>query len=797
MKRTALVASLLCCIASVAVAQSPLDRRISIHVRNVALRDALDRVAALADVRLSYSGDHLPLDRRVSVSKDTTPVSDVLVDLLKAFPVQPVAVGSDHIVLAPNSSFDVSSRAVTVLERVVVTGSAIGEHERSLSMALDVVAGRTIDRRHETTLSRLIDGGIPGVWMWEQTPSSMIARYGSIRGASSFKLSYPKVYIDGIEVANPLLFTQITPEIVERVEIIRGPQGAALYGSDAISGVINVVSRHDGTPADSTHAQVRSEMGWSSSAFGTTPTPVQEHALTFRGGDNLRSAGLSLSGNTTGNYIPNGYSRELRGVVDGRRIGHNSTLTVTGRAHGKRAGVPLNPLVPLADEIDADQLPQVLNMYSLGSTYQLARSELVTYSVTAGIDGYRLRNISLDHTPVPSSADSALRAASGAADRATLRASAVRIVGNSDRAAATLTLATEQSILSERTQPEVADPSSSGPESGDDASGFERSRMINSGITGQANLAFRNVIYLTGGLRAERIDPARTATMTELLPMFGASVVRDLGVVTAKLRASYGRGIRPPRAAGYGMREPRRTVRNDNLAPESQSGIEGGFDIFVGRAAGFHLTRFDQRASGLIQTVTRVDTVNSGNGNSGTRTRLFYQLQNVGEISNDGWEAKATFDVGRLNLGSTVSFVDSRVERLAVGYTGDLRPGDKMLAVPARTASVSASWLGKRWSSAWSLSRAADWVNYDRLAIAEQRAQSDSSDAALTGEMLRDFWITYPGTTRLRASFGFDMPRGITFTVTGDNLLNEQRGEPDTITIVPGRTMTLGVRARF
>jgi iron complex outermembrane receptor protein len=36
------------------------------------------------------------------------------------------------------------------------------------------------------------------------------------------------VYVDGIGVANPLLLTAVNPETVERIEIIRGPQGAAL-----------------------------------------------------------------------------------------------------------------------------------------------------------------------------------------------------------------------------------------------------------------------------------------------------------------------------------------------------------------------------------------------------------------------------------------------------------------------------------------------------------------------------------------------------------------------------------------
>src|SRR3712207_8820873 len=43
------------------------------------------------------------------------------------------------------------------------------------------------------------------------------SRYGSVRGASSFGVSTPKVYIDGIEVANPLLLTQLDPARVQRV----------------------------------------------------------------------------------------------------------------------------------------------------------------------------------------------------------------------------------------------------------------------------------------------------------------------------------------------------------------------------------------------------------------------------------------------------------------------------------------------------------------------------------------------------------------------------------------------------
>src|SRR5207244_598715 len=130
-------------------------------------------------------------------------------------------------------------------------------------------------RQSTGALSQTLNGSVPGLWLWDQAPSSLFARYGSLRGASSFQVSYPKVYIDGIEVANPLLLTELSPDAVDRVEVIRGPQGAALYGADAIGGVINIVMRHDNGDGSAV-AQLRSTAGATHSAYATRPVLVQE-----------------------------------------------------------------------------------------------------------------------------------------------------------------------------------------------------------------------------------------------------------------------------------------------------------------------------------------------------------------------------------------------------------------------------------------------------------------------------------------------------------------------------------------
>ena len=161
--------------------------------------------------------------------------------------------------------------------------------------------------------------------------------------------------------------------------------------------------------------------------------------------------------------------------------------------------------------------------------------------------------------------------------------------------------------------------------------------------------------------------------------MLGAAAVHEFGRLTTKLRASYGKGIRPAGTAVRATWLARESLTQTGLAPEEQSGLEAGVDAFVGGAFALHLTRFDQHAYNLIQPVAIASSLTPYQADGGA-DRLMYALQNVGEITNRGWELESAVNAGKLSLTGTLSLVDSRVRRLALGYTGDLRPGDRMLA---------------------------------------------------------------------------------------------------------------------
>ena len=843
----------------------PLDRLVTLRVSETTVRDAVDRLAAAARVELSYSADLLPANRRVCLALERVPVGAVLDHLLDGSTLRPIVLGSTQVVLAPSRVVARTddapvSRRSSMLDRVVVTGSPDGAAQRGSPFALDVLDGAQLAQHGVNTLGEALELSVPGVWSWTSTAGSVTARYGSIRGASSFGVSAPKIYLDGIEVANPLLVTQIDPARVARVEVIRGPQGAALYGADAISGVVNILTRHDGTATGRSQVQMHTMAGLASTAFAARDPFVQEHSLSFRRGAAARNMGLGLNVGTVGAYVPGASERRLLLDADGRFSRQRSIYTGFTRFSLQRANAGSSLMLgndgfggiqgqrtPLAARSElapptlsvltgdstrprwpGDSLRRVVTadsaggqemaQYTVGGSIAMMPSLQWTHTLIAGVDGYRLQGLSPYSLAGPQSLSSAALAGSaeGAADRASLR---LRTVGRFDIAPATLltvTLGAEQAFTHEvvTSAPTGALGSalggngsaaiggaSGGAGAGAlrNASGLRQSSATydNSGISAQVQVAWQDRWFASAGARTERTDGATPNAQQSLLPMLGVAHVREMGSMVLKMRGAFGTGIRPARALvrtsswmGQGQ-----FAALSALDPERQSGTEAGADLLFGSRLAVHVTRFDQRATGLIQPVSTVVTAIGSGGRLG-RTMAF-TLQNVGAITNRGWEMEATGRVAQLSLAAAFAQVDSRVAQLAAGYNGDLGVGDRMLDVPSRTFSVSAAWARGRWTFTSTAIRASDWVGYDRSAIGTMLSNGEEPPRALEGPSLRQYWMTYPGVTRWRAGAQYRLRDGLSLMAGGENLLNVQTGAPDNATVIAGRTLTFGLRTTF
>lgn len=828
----------------------PLDRIVNLHVPEVSIREALDRLAVVAKIELSYSAELLPVGKRVCLALDRVPVGAVLESLLSGTALRSIVLGTTQVVLAPSragvvadggSSAGVApsasvlssvlssapmARRASVLDRVVVTGSPDGAPQRGSPFALDVIDGATLARHGVGTLGEALDLAVPGVWSWTASAGTLSARYGSIRGASSFGVSALKIYLDGIEVANPLLVTQLDPARVDRVEVIRGPQGAALYGADAISGVVNILTRHDGTPTGAPVVQLSTTAGLSATAYAPRDAFVQDHALSFRRGSSSRSLGLGLNVGTVGAYVPGASEQRLLADADVRVVRSNAVFTGTARFSAQRANASTSLIFggatsdAFADRPPVDRSPvdpagrvpfagdsatgQALSQYTVGGTLAVMPDLRWTHTVIAGVDGYRLRGLSAASLPTPVSSTSALGDGQGAADRGTLR---LRSVGRFDVAEGTLlavTFAAEQALTRDVAS-EVVNGPGSRPSGGALTPAIAslsaplrltQSLINNAGVSAQAMLSWQDRWYLSAGGRAERTSGATADVQYALLPMVGAAYVRDYGPAVMKLRSAYGTGIRPARTLARGTSWMGRGAASatEGLQPERQTGLEAGADVVFAHGVSLHVTRFDQEASGLIQPVGSMSNAVGPNGR--IVRNLSYTLQNVGAITNRGWELQATARRSHLQLAGTLSLVDSRVARTATGYRGELRVGDRMLDVPASTVSLSATWAARRWSVSSTATRAADWIGYDRTAIGEAVADT-AHEYDFGGPLLRRYWLQYGGVTRWRANVSYRLRGDLSVLIGGENLLNVQRGAPDNATVTAGRTLSFGLRSMF
>jgi iron complex outermembrane receptor protein len=493
-----------------------------------------------------------------------------------------------------------------------------------------------------------------------------------------------------------------------------------------------------------------------------------------------------------GEYVPGGGSRYLLATGNARRVGARTVLTGTARFFAAGAGPAENPLlrdVPSADSAGRQRMRQ----YTLGGSLRLTPDAVWTHTMVAGLDGGRVAGPLDAFAPTAYDTDAGRRWSEGGADRLTLRWSSVARLFDGARTDFAATFAAEHSTLREQVAAHpglgiygaaTLTPAGANP---------EVLWTQSTGIVAQANTTLDDRLHLTAGVRLERNDGLADVARHAWLPVLGAAWLTPLGDdATLKLRAAFGRGIRPVRTPGrvQAWGSTGLPIRGLGLAPEEQEGVEGGFDLAVGRVLQLQVTVFDQLASGLIQRVAR--PVERDDGTRGTA----YLLQNLGEISNRGWEVQGSALLGGFSVEGAFSRVDSRVRQVAVGYTGDLRRGDRMLEVPRSTLTLTGAYAGDGWSASLTGYRAFDWINYDRVALARDQAAAWGPQA-MAGDGLRGYWLRYPGVTHVNGAATLDVRGGWVLVLSGENLLDHQRGEPDNATVVPGRTVSLGLRAAF
>ena len=137
------------------------------------------------------------------------------------------------------------------LDEVIVTGSMPKVNLRNVPMSVSVVSGRQIENRLQPSLLPLLTEEVPGLFITQRG----IMGYGvaagsaggmSIRGIGGAPTSGVLILIDGhpqyMGLMGHPLADSYQSMMTERVEVVRGP-ASVLYGSNAMGGVINIITK--------------------------------------------------------------------------------------------------------------------------------------------------------------------------------------------------------------------------------------------------------------------------------------------------------------------------------------------------------------------------------------------------------------------------------------------------------------------------------------------------------------------------------------------------------------------------
>ena len=166
--------------------------------------------------------------------------------------------------------------AATQLDVVQVTATGQEQTRRESGVATaNINVPQQVPAAAVTNMANVLSSRAPGVVVQESGGTTGSGSRVRIRGSNSVSLSNdPLIIIDGVRVNNeadaaatsigvggqvPSRLNDISPEMIENIEIIKGPAAAALYGTAAANGVIQITTKRG--QAGKTRWNVRTEAG--------------------------------------------------------------------------------------------------------------------------------------------------------------------------------------------------------------------------------------------------------------------------------------------------------------------------------------------------------------------------------------------------------------------------------------------------------------------------------------------------------------------------------------------------------
>jgi outer membrane cobalamin receptor len=569
-----------------------------------------------------------------------------------------LTLGADDVVELPLALI-----VAALAESVVVSAAQIPMALSDAPATMSVIDASDLRERQVDTLAGAL----------RTVPGFGVARNGGFGAVTSLfprggESDYTLVLVDGLRVntfGGGFDASQLALGDVERIEVVRGPQ-SAVFGSDAIGGVVQIITRHGGPVRGDALGEWGSFGTWRAAA-GTAGTRGR---LTWSGSaERHASDGFTGTAPVRGERVRNddGWLEQVGGSA-AWHWSPDTHVRATARRFRSERGYP-GPFG--SDPIGA--FPGI-DIVSRGENAHVQAGVAATHAWTGRVR----QQVSVTVSDLDSAFASAFGPSAFETRRVTGRTQADILIGT----AASVSLGLE--ATAERAQSTYI------------TGGAFQQVPIERGVIGPYAELRQQVgarLAVTAGVRADRVhraalegDPSAFAprpafeadSRTAINPRVAAvwTAWRDgAGAARTRLHASAGTGIRPPDAYEIAFTD------NPGLRPERSRSVEGGVSHSLARGSvELQATVFANTYDDLIVTIGR-----------SLRDASRYRSDNVSNARARGLETAAAWRTrGGLSARATYTWLATGI--LAVDRTTlappPFTPGDPLLRRPRHSGSL-------------------------------------------------------------------------------------------------------------
>jgi Outer membrane receptor proteins, mostly Fe transport len=711
------------------------------------------------------------------------------------------------------------------LEQLVVSGNLVAIKRKADVSSVTVLTAKDIEALPGFNLVNIVEGVVPGIAV-TSAGTDVPLNFGeyfnsqiSVRGAAKITAigdaSSTKVFVDGVVYPNGTDFlAMINKDNIDRIEFVRGPSAAALYGSGASGGVILIYTK-TGKPNRKTF-NVSTSAGFQKSSFTEKHKRFQQDHLaeytqgfknfSFEIGGNYKTqddylpkGSLKLGGGYTNfTYKPGKFNIALSSNYNVNTIINNrdpvfDTISRAGDFFSfyKDSSYFKTPVKIQSGSVSLNTTFQPTKWWThnlvLGYSYNIYHSvpDISIYSNTALIKYY------MSHGDAVTAQDYDSKNKS-----TTFSYNNVIKIGNTDEFKMTVLSGFEYS----KTNHDVNIynnflyyTDSTGftyfPNHVGSGSFFKFSREF-TGAFLQVAPSLKDKYFIVGGFRYEKSNVSKAF----LNPKIGFTTNFELSHFIIKPRINWGRGVTPP---PYFITHPPPSsgniiyLANPGIKPQDQSGIDAAMEVY------------DKKGNLRIEVIRYDNTIKNGFARlvkilGAQRTIKFI---NIGKFSNKGWEFSSEFKINNFKISGNYSiikstFIDSFVSRKA------FYKGDRVDFTPDYAAGASVNYFipnifGKsdRLSVTLSMTSSGKMITFDSYQNSIDYARATQGYGSFPDD--NDYYKESPAVTKYNLDVDYQFHPNLRFFILSQNFTNNTTPDWDKSYPVPGASWMFGLKLNY